>query len=333
MAKTAARKTLSMRDVASLAGVSIATVSRVLNDEAAGVSVDTRRRIKEIIRKLNYQPNKIGRALRAQRTDSVALVISNMKNAFYSAIAFEVESILNRDGKVLLLFNTDESPEIQDRCFEEILARQVSGLFLLCAVESPLLPGMVEQTRTVFINRRVESLGEVSFVGIDDYAAARQLAGVMAGARPGPIALVHGPRYSATSVARLDGMLDALREKGVALAPGDVVEAPLNMEGGYRAAAGFGDLRRYRAIYGGNDQIAYGVYRRCRELGLRVPEDVAIYGFDDNPMNEWLAPWLNTVHVPYRAFAQASIAQLDALLAGEPDRKIILPYELILRAP
>ena len=106
------------------------------------------------------------------------------------------------------------------------------------------------------------------------------------------------------------------------------------MESGYACAErllGRAGGPGYAAIVCGNDQIAYGVYRRCRELGLRVPEDVAVYGFDDNPLNQWLAPWLNTVRVPHIRYAEAAIDTMRQLQQDAPAQDTILPYDLVLR--
>lgn len=323
---------VSIHDVARRGGVSIATVSRVINNEARGVSSATRLRIQALVKEMNYEPSRIGRALRGQATDTFALVISNIQNTLYAAIAWELERQLNEIGKVMLLFNTNEDPALQDRCLQEINARSVSGLFVLCAVESKNLAQTVEQNRTVFINRRVASLAEHSFVGVDDYSAARDMTLTILNGKQLPLGIIHGPLYSETSASRLRGIMDALQENGVHVDPEDVLEARLSMDSGYQCAVELLHNRKYRAIFCGSDQIAYGAYRRCRELGLSVPGDIRIYGFDDNPLNEWLAPWLNTVRIPYAAFADEAIRQLEKLRDGAGHRSIILPYDIILRA-
>ena len=322
----------SIRDVATRAGVSIATVSRVVNGEARGVSAGTRARIEALVNEMNYLPNRIGRALRARTNDTYALVISNIQNNFYSTIAWELERQLNDIGKVMLLFNTNENAPLQDRCFAEINARRVSGLFVLCVVESKQLQRTVDQNYTVFINRRVDLAGETSFVGVDDYAAARDIMLAILRTREMPLGIIHGPLYSDTSARRVRGIMDLLHDKGVALDAGDICEASLSMEGGYQCAAELMQRKRYRVLFCGNDQIAYGAYRRCREIGLAVPGDVAIYGFDGNPLNEWLAPWLNTVRVPHVSFAVEAIRQLQRLRDGGPHRSVILPYDIVLRS-
>jgi len=322
---------VSIRDVASRAGVSIATISRVVNDEARGVSAKTRARVQSLIREMKYLPNRNGRALRARTNDTYALVISNIQNNFYAAIAWELERQLNDIGKVMLLFNTNENAALQDRCFEEINARRVSGVFALCAVESKQLRETADQNYTIFINRRVESLGERSFVGVDDYAAARDIVATILRAGEAPLGVIHGPLYSDTSARRVKGAMDLLAEQGAAIDVNDICETTLSMEGGYQRAVELMARRQYRSFFCGNDQIAYGVYRRCREMGLAVPGDVRIYGFDDNPLNEWLAPWLSTVRVPTVSFASEAIRQLQKLREGGPHRSIILPYDLVLR--
>jgi LacI family transcriptional regulator len=328
----AVKPMVSIHDVARRGGVSIATVSRVVNNEAQGVSAETRARIQTLVKEMNYLPSRIGRALRRQATDTYALVISNIQNNLYAEIAWELERRFNETGNVMLLFNTNEDASLQDRCFDEINARHVNGLFILCAVDSSQLRQTIEQNFTVFINRRVNSLGEVSFVGVDDYAAARDILQTIAGDGQLPVGIIHGPLYSDTSARRLRGVLDALHEKGVGVDTADIREAQLSMDDGYRCAAELMASKKYRSLFCGSDQIAYGAYRRCREMGLAVPEDVKIYGFDDNPLNEWLAPWLNTVRIPPGSFAEEAIQQMQKLRAGEPHRSIILPYEVVLRA-
>lgn len=330
-AMTAARSKASMKDVARAAGVSIASVSRVINSGSGGVSAATRTKVEKAIAELNYSPNWIGQALRGQANDTFALIISSIQNNFYAAVAWEIERRLNEAGSAMLLFNSNEDPALQDRCLREITSRRVSGVFLLCAVESPGLQAMAELAPLLFINRRVDTMPEVPFVGIDDRSAATEVAGAILRERSGPIGLIHGPARSHTSRMRLEGFLEAFADGGHPIEPGDMIGAELSMESGYHCAGRLFESRRYRTLVCGSDQIAYGAYRRCRELGLAVPSDIGIYGFDDNPLNQWLAPWLNTVNVPYLRYAEAAVAGMNKLVGGERPDDAILPYDLVLR--
>lgn len=326
------RSTVSIHDVARRAGVSIASVSRAMNEGSGGVSQKTRNAVLRAISELNYSPNHFGRALRAQTTNTFALVLSNIQNNFYGAVAWELERLLSERGLAMLLYNSNESTELQDRCLEDIRGRQVSGVFFLCAVDSVRLREMIGTAPLAFINRRVPALAEVPFIGIDDRAAAGELFESALQRTAGEIAIIHGPLWSDTSARRLDGFLSRAERHGRPIDPGLVLEASLAIESGYECATRLLGRCRPGAIFCGNDQIAYGVFRRCRELGLRVPQDLLIYGFDDNPLNEWLAPWLSTIRVPFRSFAQAALEQMDALGAGGHAREVILPYEVVMRS-
>ncbi len=326
------KKTVSIKDVAKRAGVSIASVSRVVNDNPKHVSKKTRALVQQAISELNYSPNRIGRALRAQTSDSLALIISNIQNSFYAAVAWELESKLNETGTAMLLFNSNEDPQLQDRFLEEIKSRRVGGIFMLCAVESEGLRETVKSFPTIFLNRPIPSIPDVSYIGIDDYAAARELATSMLANGQGRLAILHGPRSSETSSRRLKGVLDTCNDRGYQISEDDLFEAELSMESGYQGASELLGERNYKAVFCGNDQIAYGVFRRCRELGLAVPGDIRIYGFDDNPLNEWLAPWLNTVRVPHVAYAENAVQQMKKLTRGGDTRQLILPYDLVIRA-
>ena len=322
---------VSIKDVARAAGVSIASVSRAMNRGSGSVSAATRAKVEKAAAALNYSPSWIGQALRGQANDTYALVISSIQNNFFAAIAWEIERRLNGRGAAMLLFNSNEDPELQDRCLREVASRRVAGVFLLCAVESDGLAALTRDMPVLFINRRVDALPDVPFVGIDDKSAAIELAGAILREQPGRIGLIHGPVSSPTSRGRLDGFLATFAAAGRPVGETDRIEAELSMESGYAAATRLLAGGAYSALVCGNDQIAYGAFRRCRERGLSVPGDTAIYGFDDNPLNQWLAPWLNTVSVPHVRFAEAALAGMERLAKGETPEDAILPYDLILR--
>ena len=321
----------SIRDVARAAGVSIASVSRAMTAGAPGVSAATRARVEKAAAALNYSPNRIGQALRGQVDETYAMVISSIQNNFFSAVAWEIERRLNDRGAAMLLFNSNEDPTLQDRCLKEVTARQVAGVFLLCAIESPGLSVLTTHTPVLFINRRVDAIPQVPFVGIDDRAAATEMARAVLEGQPRRIGIIHGPMSSTTSRMRLVGYREAFAKAGREVPGADIIEAKLSMESGYHCARRLLDQDAYDSLVCGNDQIAYGAFRRCRELGLDVPRDVSIYGFDDNPLNQWLAPWLNTVSVPHVRFAEAAVAGMDALVVGDDPDDVILPYDLVLR--
>lgn len=322
----------SIKDVAKLAEVSIATVSRIINDRTGSASVETRRRVQDAIETLGYRPNRAGRALRSQTNDTYALIVSNILNSFYASVVWEIERLLNDRGQALLIFNSNEDMALQDRALDEIQSRQVAGVFMLCAVQSEKLTDLGQSIPILLLNRRLAALPEAPFIGIDDYSAAKELTASMLRKYGQSAAFIHGPRSSDTSDRRLKGMMEACAEFGKTIPETDIREAHLSMESGYEIAVDLLSRKRFTAIVCGNDQIAYGVYRRCREIGLAVPNDIAIFGFDDNPMNLWLAPWLNTVRVPHVQLATSALEQMDNFQEGRQPRSVILPYDIVLRS-
>lgn len=329
-----AGRSIGIQAVAERAGVSIATVSRVLNGIKSKANEETEARVRLAADELGYRPAHAGRALRLRQTKLVALLIPDISNAFYAAIAGSIESSLRARDHTMILCNTNEDPRLQDFYLEEMQAYHVRGIALLGAVDSPgLAAALADKLPIAFVNRKPPCGGGV-FVGIDNHAAGRAVASHFLSRGYRDCAVIHGPLHSSASRERFEGFLSALREAGAAPAGPNIVSGGLSLEGGYAAARLLLKAERHpRAIFCANDLVAYGLFRRCRELGLAVPRDIAVMGFDDNPLNDWVAPWLSTVHIPYDAFG---IAVTEALVriwdgAGEPEAAEPLPFSLRLR--
>ncbi len=327
-------RAVGIQAVAQQAGVSIATVSRVLNGIKSKANEETEARVRAAADELGYRPAHAGRALRMRQTKLVALLIPDISNAFYSAIARSIESSLRLRDHTMILCNTNEDPELQDFYLEEMQSYHVRGVALLGAVDSPGLQLALSQGLPIaFVNRKPPRGGGV-FVGIDNRAAGRTSAGHFLSQGFAPCAVIHGPLFSSASRERFEGFVSTLTEAGQPPAPAHILHGGLSIEGGYMAASRLLAAKPYpRAVFCANDLVAYGLFRRCGELGLQVPRDIAVLGFDDNPLNDWVAPWLSTIHIPYDAFGAAVTDALvrmwdghDAHHAGE-----LLPFSLRLR--
>jgi len=327
-------RAIGIQTVADRAGVSIATVSRVLNGIKSRANEETEARVRKAADELGYRPAHAGRALRMGQTKLVALLIPDISNAFYSAIARSIETALRGRDHTMILCNTNEDPGLQDFYLEEMLSHHVHGIALLGAVDSPVLQRVLSrQLPIAFVNRKPPRGGGV-FVGIDNYAAGRAVAEHFLQQGFRNCAVLRGPQFSSASRERYEGFVSALTQAGAAPEAKNILDSGLSIEGGYSAAKRLLDRKNNpRAIFCSNDLVAYGVFRRCHELGLAVPHDLAIFGFDDNPLNEWVAPWLSTVHIPYHAVGAAVTDALARLWAGEgnPEVAELLPFSLILR--
>jgi LacI family transcriptional regulator len=326
----------SIGAVAERAGVSVATVSRVINGIANKAAPPTIERVHQAIAELNYRPMPAGRTLRTGQTRLVALIVPDASNGFYGSVAASVEQVLREQAHTMLLCNTNEDPERQDDYLIEMRAHMVRAIVLLGAVRSPILERFVADGEPiVFVIRECPVAGTGPYIGIDNYAAGRDIADHFAEKGYGPCGVIHGPLSSSASRGRFEGFRDRMAELCRPLSPAEIRCGDLSFEAGYaRAAALLGGRQPMRAIFCGNDVMAYGAYRYCTERGLAVPDDVALFGFDDNPLNKWLAPWLSTVKVPQQDFGPAVGNILQRLWSDDgfdsPPR-VILPYELVLR--
>ena len=323
-----------IQDVARRANVSIATVSRVLNGVKAKTTQATAERVRQAARDLDYRPAQAGRALRLKQTKLVALLIPDISNAFYATIARSTEAALRERDHTMVLCNTAEDPDLQDFYLEEMQSHQVRGIALLGAVASPGLSRALERRiPIVFINRKPPDERGV-FVGIDNFSAGRTVAKHFIDRGYRDCATMRGPLHSSASRERFEGFLMGLQEGGVHLQDDRILDGDLSLESGYVCAEKLlVPGRAPRAIFCGNDLMAYGIFRYCREHDIAVPGDLALVGFDDNPLNDWIAPWLTTIHVPYNSFGASVSRALATLWSGNAveESQIILPHHLKLR--
>ena len=331
--KRAPSPTASIKTVAAIAGVSIATVSRVVNGVAKKASPETVARVREAIAALDYRPTSAGRALRQQTSRLVAVLAANLANPTMAAIAASVEIALREEGLVMVLCDTHDRPELQDEYLREMQAHQARAIVLLAAVESPMLAVMRDgATPLVFVNRRDPGGGKAScYVGIDNGAAGREVSRHCLAAGPTSVALLHGWLSSSATAERVAGILAAFEAAGRPLATAAVIppaEADHLRIGqaGAKALIAAGALPDI--VICTSDLIAFGARRAFVEHGSRPPR---LIGFDDSPMNEWVAPWLTSIRIPYERFGTA-IVSLLAGPAGKRPLASIQPFRLVVRS-
>lgn len=329
----------SIATVAAEAGVSIATVSRIVNGIANKASPATTARVRAAIAALDYRPMGAGAALRQRRSRLVALLAANLANPSMAAIAAAAEVALREAGTIMVLCDTHDAPALQDEYLLEMRAQLAQAIVLLGAVPSPKLcafRGAGEPL--VFVNRHCPGDDEGPFVGIDNRAAGAAVADLFIArgiARSAAhVAAIHASMTSSATADRIAGFRSGLTKRGIALDPATLAteDSPDHLQIGYRAMARLlSGRRRPRGVFCASDLIAYGAARCARERGLAVPSDVLIVGFDDNPLNDWVAPWLTSVRVPYERYGAAIVEALQSIRAGGPPASIILPHVLVQR--
>jgi LacI family transcriptional regulator len=329
--------TASLTRVAARAGVSIATASRVINGIANKASAATAARVHQAVAELGYRPVSVGRALRHGRSRLVALLAANLANPTMAAIAASVEAALRAEGLVMVLCDTHERPEIQDEYLLEMRAQLVRATVLLGAVPSAQLAAMEAAGEPLlFVNRRSPHDPARPFIGIDNAGAGREVAGFFLDRNIPVAGAIQGSPGSSATADRLAAFRAHLADGGKPLAASRVVSVAGDLD---HMAIGYRCVDRLLGrpatprcgIFCLSDLIAYGVHRRLTERGLAVPDRVCLVGFDDNPLNDWVAPWLSSVRVPYAAFGAAVVQVLRAVWSGAPASSRILPHALVVR--
>lgn len=332
MGGAAATGSASIASIAAEAGVSIPTVSKVLNGRP-DVAKETRERVERVIKEHGYQRR---RARQSSRPALIDLVFNEMHSEWSVEIVRGVEQVAASERAAVVLSELDGAHRPRREWFEDLLARQPLGvIFVLADLDAEQCEQLTTRNIPFVV---VDTVGElppaVPTVGSANWggglAATRHL--VKLGHRR--IAVISGPTTVLCSRARVDGYRSALDEAGIAADPELVRYGDFHVTGGY--THGLELLRRAdrpTAVFAGTDLQAIGVMRAARELGLSVPDDLSLVGYDDLPVAEWIDPPLTTVRQPLRDMATTAAGMVFALARGErpPSTRIDLATELIVR--
>lgn len=318
---------VTIRDVAKRAGVSISTVSAVINGTKY-VSPQLRRRVEEAIEELGYIPSLIGRALSSQRSSMVAYIIPTISNPFFSSMIQTVEANVFASGLGLLVCPTEEEEEKARRYESFLVSAHVDGVLL-----SPLSSRPIEEQLEPFLSRDIpvvvmagpRTSTQVDSVVLDDASGMRRLTRFLVQLGHRRIAFF-GREKSVTSAGRLAAVRETLQEAGLALPDEWAILAPrhsryLPSHEAYRQAKTLlSRADRPTAVLCHNDAVAVGVLQACYDLGLRVPDDVSVTGFDDS-LASATSPPLTTLRVPIDEMAKMATALLLERIAQDREER------------
>jgi DNA-binding LacI/PurR family transcriptional regulator len=342
--RSAGRPTLD--EVAARAGVGRGTVSRVVNGSPQ-VSPEAREAVQRAIEELGYVPNRAARALVTQRTDSVALVVSESEERvfgepFFAGIVRGISSVL-AETQLQLWLAMAQSPAERQRVEHHLTNQHVDGVMLLSLHDADPLPALLDQRGlpTVLGGRPARMLKQgtvdessfVSYVDADNSGGARAAVQHLLERGRRCVAVIAGPQDMAVGVARLAGYREALRLAKVK------VDDKLIAYGDFSEASGESTMRtllnrrpEVDAVFAASDLMAVGAMRALREAGKRVPDDVAVVGFDDTPIARQTDPPLTTVFQPVEAMGREMARLLITRIGGGAADSIVLDTHLVPRA-
>jgi LacI family transcriptional regulator len=328
---------VTIREVASRAGVSPMTVSRVVN-ESPRVSPDTRRRVEAAIAELGYVPNRLARGLIRRKTGALGVIVPDVANPFFTLVVRGAEEVAWRAGYHVILCNTQGDLERERGYLEDMIAFQVEGL-LIAPVGDRSRPHLRVLARNgvpfVLVDRSVSGF-DADLVQGDSVAGARRLVEHLIGLGHRRIAMITETVEVSTARDRLQGYRDALARAGVEFRPELVAEASaIDPGSAYDATVRLLELpERPTAIFAVNNVVALGVAEAARARGVAIPGDLALVCFDDIDAASRIYPFLTVMAQPAETFGTIAIQLLLDRLAGrvgERRRIVVLPPDFVVR--
>jgi LacI family repressor for deo operon, udp, cdd, tsx, nupC, and nupG len=326
-----------IREVARLAGVSIATVSRTFKKPEL-VKEKTRARVMSAANRLGYTPNIFGIRFRNSRSDTVLVLVPDISNPFFFEIIHGIEQVAHESGYSILLGDTQHDPERENAYANYLNTKQADGLLFL----GHRLPASVSNLvgRSGLPKRPIVNACEYSpdlgvpGVHIDNEAAAYEAVSYLLELGHRRIGVVTGPMESPLSRNRLAGATKALGKPGITLAYDMVHYGDFSIEAGIAASRSLLNLSEpLTAIFCFNDEMAMGVMEYCRMNGVRIPEDLSLVGFDDIRFAKYCHPSLTTVYQPTKEIGRAAMQLLSDMLSNRQitQTERILPTKLVIR--
>lgn len=333
---------VTLRDVAKRCGVSTATVSAVVNG-AEWVSDATRLRVQRAIDRLGYRPNQFARTLKTQRGYAVGVIVSDLTNPFFTEVVRSLSHALRADGHAFFLCDSDHRFDLGEVHLRMLTDGHVVGVVLIgdSVPEEALGRFARKGTVPIVAIEREYAIDGVSSLLVDSEAGAYTVTRHLVGQGYERIAMIGGPRQGPGSetyarVLRYDGYRRALRETGVRF------DARLVAEGNFRYGGGQEAMRqllasgkRIDAVFCANDMMALGAMSVARDAGLRIPQDIAVVGFDDIPIAALTSPGLTTMAMPKNELGQAAATVLGKQLAASGKRTLavrrLFDTELVVR--
>jgi DNA-binding LacI/PurR family transcriptional regulator len=326
---------VSIADVAEQAGVSVATVSRVLNGHT-NVRPPTRERVLEAVAASGYRINELARNLRTAESRLMLTMVPDFGNPFYAAIVRGIDSVARQNGYFMLLCDTGADPGRERSYFDLLRGRRADGA--ICLDPAAVQKALAEEASAMpwVACCEFDPDAGVPYVGIDNHRAAGDAVRYLTGLGHSRIALINSGRGYLYGRKRFEGYRDALHAAGIDPDPAWQIDLDsLDYSAGEAAARQLAELGKNRpsAVFAVSDTLAIGVIKGLRSAGLRVPDDAAVIGFDDIAVAAQVDPPLTTVAQPMRELGETA-ARLLLQRLREPAVRVpgvLLPHRLIVR--
>lgn len=323
---------VTIKDIAKYAGVSTATVSKVLNGKDHNITKETREKVLNVVKEHNYVPNTIARSMVTKKTKTIGLIIPDIVNPFFPELARGAEDMANEMGYNLMLCNTDNDKQKELRYIDMLEEKMVDGIIFTASSKGFTDIERLKRIRipVIFVDRDVESDGVLGKVIVDNISGAYD--GVIHMIDNGYKNIIHitGALSNKPAFDRLKGYTMALKEKNIEYHDENVFEGDFTVGWGYKGVEeAFEKGINFDGVFCGNDLIAIGVIKALKKMGLDVPEQCGVLGFDDIEISEMMVPALTTISQPKYDMGNISCRVLIDIIEGKEKSENV---DIILRS-
>lgn len=333
---------MSLAEVARLAGVSLATASRVANNTDYPVGDATRLRVLAAVEQLNYSPSTLARALATQKSKIVGIIVHDILDPYFAEIVRGAQDVAHEHDYLTIVCNSDREVSTEVKYLRMLRDYQAEGVIFaaggLTGEGADELDQLIAQMKVRKRPTRIVALAqqpfEATLVTIDNRTACREMTDYLLALGHRRIGFISGPEHLITSELRLQGFVDATAASGWEAPAEYITPGNFDLESGRRAANTLMNLPEPpTAIFAANDEMAIGCMGGLRKLGLEIPRDVTVVGFDDLKLLQSVDPLLTTIHVPLHELGATAMSQLLRTFQGETIEPVkVLKHELVVRA-
>lgn len=329
-------KPITIKEVSKAAGVSMATVSRVINGNP-NVKPATRKKVLQVIEELDYRPNAVARGLASKKTTTVGVIIPEVTNIYFSALAFGIDDIASMYKYNIILANSDSDERKELQVFNNLLAKQVDGIIFMGNVISDEMRKQIKRAKVPFvIAGSVDSKEDFESVHIDYIAASEEAVWDLVNHGNRKIAFVSGPLSEPINgQCRLQGYKNVLAANNIPYDPELVFETDYNYHSGEMIWPALA-TRGATAVYVGDDELAAGILNSAQDAGIKIPEEFEIVTSNNSKLTEIVRPKMSSITEPLYDIGAVAMRYLTKMMHKEDvsdiDRTIILPYGYIKRS-
>ena len=323
---------MTIKEIAELAGVSTATVSKILNGKDKDISEATRKNVLDIVEREGYIPNGIAKSLRIKNTKTIGIIMPDVMNLFFSELARGVEDAAEKKGYSVILCNSDNKESKEEKYIQILQEKMVDGIILTASENSVKRSLRRRKIPMVLLDRDISTDEKVGRITVDNEEGTYNATKLLIEKGCKNIGFISSNKSTKSSAQRLQGYENAILESKINFDKNKIFLQNYTIETGYKGTVSLLEKTNIDGICCGNDLIAIGAIKALKERGIKIPQDVKVIGFDDISISKYMDPPLTTIRQPIYEMGEEAVGMLiDVINNKEMEMSKVLKTELIVR--